>query len=532
MSISALCLWRSSVIFLLLHETFHLGVGTALCGVGFLVFHPIIEFIALEGFFAQVVGTGLALLVFWTNTKLFESNSARFDRLRLWILLTLFTCGLVLNYSHMLPFVWFFVGVYSISLAFLGRGLYGIKVCVVANILAVLATAMICPHRVVPSIQVFKVYASGLAGWFIPWMTPNYLAGLTFQNPFLEGRSAEPAHLAFSILVAVAFVFAIYIAYRNGFREIVALGLGCVAIYGGGFLLAWMGRQNGTLGGYRSFKLVSFFLPFFGAALVSLSAVVKSGYRSIDLTIKAVAVTAVMMAYTMADRIILRPTRFARVEPEFEALVGLERTTSVGSINVLDDIFWRTMWTAYFLIHKKLYFEHQTYYARSELIGDYDLEDKVGSRSEIVQVKSIGTPAVTKLNDRFTLVGPLHRRVSAKLGAGWYVGEIGHVWSGKDSKRASIILHSLDDAVRVRLRLICVPLRKDDGLVLQFRGEYLSASIDTRPDGRKEIKVSELKLNKGDNEVDIISDLDPIHPNAADPRLVSHLFTTVEVGEL
>ena len=74
-----------------------LAFGAISIGVAFVAFHPMIQFIALEGFFAQVTGAGLALLIFWTNTKLFDRNSARFDKLRLWILLTLSTCGLLLS---------------------------------------------------------------------------------------------------------------------------------------------------------------------------------------------------------------------------------------------------------------------------------------------------------------------------------------------------------------------------------------------------------------------------------------------------
>jgi hypothetical protein len=533
----------AAVIFILLCETFELGVSGALFGVAFVAFHPMIQFIALEGFFPQVVGTGFALLIFWTNTRLLDRNSARFDKLRLWILLTLFTCGLLLNYPHMLLFVWFFVALYSIILAFLEKSLHGIRICAVTNILAVFATAMILPQRIGPFFEIFKTYASVEAGWFIPWMVPGYVVGLMCENlpdgtgritasPFLEAVTGWSIDLALSILIALAFVSAMYLAYRNGFRKIVAFGLGCVPVYAGCFLLAIMGRAGGVLGGYKSFKLVSFFLPFFGAALVALAAVAKSGYRRIDLAIKSIVVAAVITSYAMADYLMLRPARFLRVEPEYEALRGLERTESVKSINVLTDVFWPTMWTAYFLMHKQIYLEHQSYYMTSDLIGEYDLKDRVSSGSGTPHVNPVEPPAVVPLNQRFTLVGPLKRKVSAKLGVGWYLGEIGHVWSGKDGKRATVILHSQNDGVKVRLRLICSPLRGNDRLMLQFHGEPLSPTIDTDPNGREDIKVSELALNKGDNEVDIISELDPIQPNVADPRLVSHLFTSVEVDEL
>ena len=522
----------AAVIFLLLYETLQLGVSRSLVGAAFVALHPMIQFIALEGFYAQVGGTGFGLLIVWTNTKLLEQKKADLDTVRLWLLLTVFTCGLLFSYPHMLVFLWFFVALYSIVLAFLERRLGGIKICVVANVSAILATAAICPQRVKPFFEVFTTYAASDAGWFIPWMAPDFVAGLMYKNPFIEVTGDWRVRLAVSIFVALAFLFAMYFAYHNGFRKIVALGLACVAVYAGCFLLARMGRQDGILGGYKSFKLVSYFLPLFGAALVSLSAVVKSGYRRIGLAAKSVAAATVITGYGMADYTMLRPARFARVEPEYEALRGLEHTKGVTSINVLGDDYWPTMWTAYFLMHKTIYLAHRSYYAMSEPVGEYDLEDRASSRAEIVHVKPIEVPAVLPLNKRFVLVGPLQRKVRAELGVGWFLGETGHVWSGKDGKRASVILHSQDDGVQVRLRLICYPLRENDNLTVLFHGERLGAVTDTQSGGRKEIKISELVLNKGDNEVDIISELDPIHPNATDPRLVSHSFTSVEIEEL
>ena len=522
----------AAVVFPLLRETLKVRISVALLGVAFVAFHPMIEFIALEGFYAQVVGTGLALIIFFINTKLLERKRLDFDAIRLGLLITVFTCGLQFSYPHMLVFLWFFVAVYSIILAFLERSLEGIKVCALTNILAILATALICLKRLGPFFQLFKTYASSELGWFIAWMTPDYVVGLMYKNPMEEAVSDWRVRLALSILVALAFVFAMYMARRRRFQQIVALGLASAAVYAGCFLLAIMGRTDGILGGYKSFKLVSFFLPFFAAALVGLSAVLKSGHRRMDLAIKSIAIMAVITGYAMADPIMLRPSRCARVEPEYESLPGLERTKSVSSINVLGDDYWPTMWTAYFLMHKKLYLTHPSYYAASEPVGEYDLEDRACLRSQIVHVKPIETPPATRLNDRFTLVGPVRRRLRAELGTGWYLGEVGHAWSGKDGRRVSIKIHSEDDGVRARLRLIYGPFRNDDKMTLFARGEPLTFTVKPQPDGNEEITVPELVFNKGDTEVDIISDLEPIHPNASDPRLVSRAFASVEIEEL
>jgi hypothetical protein len=522
----------AAVVFPLLHETLKVRISVALLGVAFAAFHPMIQFIALEGFFAQVVGTGLALIIFLVNTKLLEQKRLDFDAVRLGLLITVFTCGLLFSYPHMLIFVWFFVALYSTLLAFLERRLSGIRVCAVVNILAILATAVICLKRLGPFFQLFKTYAAGELGWFIPWMAPNYIVGLMYKNPFLDVVGDWRIYLALSVVLMAAYLFALWIAYRNGFRRIVAFGLVCIAIYAGCFILAITGRKDGILGGYKSFKLVVFFLPFFGVALVSLAATVKAGPRKVDLTIKSIVVIAVIASCVMADRIMLPPARFLRVEPEYEVLRGLERTQSVTSINVLSDVYWPTMWTAYFLMHKNIYLANTSYYATSELKGEYDLEDNGGLRSQIVHVKPIETPPTATLNQRFTLVGPVKRKLRAELGAGWYLGEVGHVWTGKDGKRVSIKVHSQDDGVRARLRLTYGSARNNDRMTVRAGGEPLASTVNPQPNGLEQITVPELVFNKGDTEVDIISDLDPIQGNPADPRLLSHAFTSVDIEEL
>src|SRR5205823_3369238 len=161
----------------------------------------------------------------------------------------------------------------------------------------------------------------------------------------------------------------------------------------------------------------------------------------------------------------------------------------------LGDDFWRTMWIAYFLMHQKLYLEHSSYYPSNDLVGEYDLIDRVSYGSQIVDFKSREKPPVVELNRRFTLSGPVKRNVTVKLGTGWYLGEPGHVWSGKDGRRASIILHSNKDGTVVGLNLSCSPLQRNDMLTILVQGERLTANISQKPDGSEEIKIPRLLLH-------------------------------------
>jgi hypothetical protein len=49
---------------------------------------------------------------------------------------------------------------------------------------------------------------------------------------------------------------------------------------------------------------------------------------------------------------------------------------------------------------------------------------------------------------------------------------------------------------------------------LLARGELLTFTVNRQPDGLEEVTVPEVVFNKGDTEVDIISELEPIQPHA------------------
>src|SRR5438477_1469915 len=126
-----------------------------------------------------------------------------------------------------------------------------------------------------------------------------------------------------------------YLAHRNGFRRVLALAVACGVVYIGCCVLAIMGRENGVLGGYKSFKLTSFFMPLFGAAIVSLLSVWRSRNRVLTRVVKMFAVVIVLFGFLIADSVILRPSRFARVASTYTVMLGLDRATWVQSINAL-----------------------------------------------------------------------------------------------------------------------------------------------------------------------------------------------------
>lgn len=524
-------------VFLLLQNTSKSSLAAV--GIAVVGFHPIGQWLALEGFFAQIAGMGLAVLIFWSNTNLLAAKADK-AWLQNCALLTIFTCGLLVTYQHMLPFVWFLTAVYVVTLMCLQRDFSGLKMYFAGNIAVLLLMAMLCPQRAADLFAKLRSTASAANGWFIPFLLPNDILGFFYRTSFIQGsswieRGDWRVYAVISAVLTIVWVFSLIMAYRRQNYPFIALSAGCVAIYLGGCVLAARGVDPEGFGGYKSFKLISFFMPFFGAIVACCLMVEAKRWKKGLLIAKVLFVVVLVRGYSLADAELLRAPVFAdkRVQPEYNVLLAIDRNKQIDSINLSGTDWWRTMWSVYFLMHKRIYLESSTYYPSSpNLDGRYDLIDNLAGASSIVRVIPLQTVPVYRLNERFSLAGPVWRIVTAKLGAGWYLGEIGHVWAGKDGKRATIIVRSRQEGVSVRIVLQCSTLKQNDALTLRLRGQPLSTDVSIGANNQQRIEIPALMLHWGDNEIEIETELDPVRLGPNDPRLASYLFTAVDVVEL
>src|SRR5205807_8354586 len=111
------------------------------------------------------------------HAKLVESRTQRSSFIRYLVLLTCFTSALLLTYQHMLPFVWVFAGTYSLVLAIQRKNARPIWVSALGGLIAFAVAAALSPPRALAFLAFFKYIAAVQAGWFMPFFTPDYLAG-------------------------------------------------------------------------------------------------------------------------------------------------------------------------------------------------------------------------------------------------------------------------------------------------------------------------------------------------------------------
>jgi hypothetical protein len=392
-------------LFLLFNDTLKVRAKIAFLGVALLGFHPAFYYLVLEGFFAQIIAMGLTVMIFWAHCKLVEPPSGRAQLTRHLLLLTCFTFGLLLSYQHMLPFVWIFAGVYSVVLAIYRRSARPIWISAAGHLAAFATFAAFCFPRFIEFVSQLKTVAAAQAGWFLPFFSPDYLFGLSYQN---SPYTAEDPHIQLVAAIAVSTVafFWVLVACRRARATTIGLWISCCVVYTGSVILAFYGG-DGQIGGYKSFKFATYFLPLFVAAIVCLFDIVPAAWTRLSLVLKFVVVVSLSAGYVRADALLIQAMRAVgkQVEPQYRDLLNIDRDDSIESVNILEPDGWKIMWAVYFLMNKKLYMEYDSYWSRSDLKGTYDLQDNM-SNAPIRHLPSARVPKIRRLNDRLNLIGP------------------------------------------------------------------------------------------------------------------------------
>lgn len=358
-------------------ELFKYSESSAYLLEAFFALNPIIHYIVLCGFQGQLLTTGIAFcLIIISLSAFFHSRCFR-DYLKYTGAFTLFSWGLCSSYGHMLTITY---GVLFVAVA---------CNCLLVNkdvrpllhwsgfvLVGVVLLALLSIHRA-RAFVMLTFYAGVIqAGWFIRLLTPAAFFGFDPKPLFVGNarfvwyRELLPAGIC---LMALA-------GYRRSFRDARALavtGLSVLCIVGLGYLmLAYSGRTDSGWGGYKSFKLLSFFLP----QLVACSFV---GIDSISIRVKGEAfkVSMIIFPLIIIPCVISVFSSMKHYKTSYSVQSNLTDIQSVGSradvdsVNILGADYWQIMWSVNLLLPKRLFFEVSSYggLIASELKGDWDL---------------------------------------------------------------------------------------------------------------------------------------------------------------
>ncbi|HZN94053.1 MAG TPA: hypothetical protein VFB81_15175, partial [Myxococcales bacterium] len=333
-------------------------------------------FTAWNGYKSQLAAMALLMALFTVVLPALEGENDEPPGSRLPAAIAL-GLGLSLTYQHMLPLVWGVLGVVGMAHVLRRRswGHLGRVALVLGG--ALLVMVAVSPGRAQIVVDYFQQMATlKEVGWFLPWMTPLTFLGLSGEGLFQVG----PRGWAEVVLPALGFAGLLFWGFRRTLARDRPVAVSAAAILatvlGGYLVLCITGKTNGVLGGYKSYKLVTFFYP-------ALLACALLAFRELTLRSRtwrervwlgaAVALGVGVVLASAASVRGMRGTPYV-VRPEMVALEEVERDPRVESLNLTAPEWWEQMWQTAFLVNKRLYHQHATYYPKRGLEGQWTVE--------------------------------------------------------------------------------------------------------------------------------------------------------------
>ncbi|HEY8208312.1 MAG TPA: hypothetical protein VIG99_12570 [Myxococcaceae bacterium] len=476
-------------------------------------------FTAWNGFKSQFAAMALAVALFVVLVPALEEEPAR-ARLPAAFALTL---GLALTYPHMLLLVWGVLGAVAAAHALRRRSWrqLGRAALLLGGLLAALAVTS--PTRAGLVVR-YTLFTAGLGevGWFNPWTTPAAFLGLSGEG-FLG--SAPPRGWV-EVLTAVAFAgllaWGVHRA-RNADRPALVTAAAVFATVAFGYLaLCISGQFQGRLGGYKSYKLLTFFypvmLPFTLLAFRELRAGLAT-WRERAALGAAIALSAGVVFVSAASIRQVRDTSLV-VTPELAGLQQLEGDPRFESINIVSPEWWEPMWQTTFLLKKRLFHKDQTYYPRSErLEGRWTLL-KVAESLDPVLRADPGEGGEVPAGGPYVLV-ETSRWLGLAYGSGWHESESDHRWTS--DQRATVAVQAAG--------------ARSIGLELRYWHLTPGATFNVLLDGAVVGRCSEpascsvrsFDLPAGPHTLAFEDSVAPRSPGPSDPRLLGIGFSQVHL---
>jgi hypothetical protein len=516
----------------------------------------LLYYVIYNGFENQIIAVPLMLFIMLSNVAVVMANKFR-DALRYVPFLFLALWGLSLTYSHMFVIIYGLIIAYVLLSCWKNRKVTKLLNWAAINCIAALIIVCLSPQRLQMVISNTFTMSSVSAGWFMPWITPQKLYGITsFLIPDtnvslqLNQLSNLQNYIGITIIISIFLIVVIVSGFVKLFRqdkEKFLFSLSTFAlIFLGAIMLSLLNivRTNEGFGGYNQFKLISFFLPLlllssfavFGDITFNIRSrllhAIKSNHEYVTIkknTVLFLIIAALVIANCLSAGISLYGIfkSAIAIPPDAVDLQIIRDNKEIKSINIPADsgAYWNIMWEAYFLFPKKLFFEQSTYYAATPLNGGWSLIRNVGKNTEkILSISPQNDSNTIPINSAYSLKNNTIG-LSARFGKGWSDNQIDHRWTISDV--ASIIIDSASEKVRTNLTLKYWPLKKDNSLSIYLNGVKI---MDCDNDNFCVIK--ELLLRKGENIIEFRAKLPAELPGNGDPRKLCYCFQSIAFEEI
>lgn len=324
---------------------------------------PVLAFTVYNGYQGEIFAAALAVALVLFHLRLIRGAERLSDCYEYVPLVILLDWGISLTYPNMLPFVYAPLGMFALFLWIHSKKSRRFVTWLSFTVATLGVMALLSPYRAGRVVLQTITTGHETAGWFIPWYFSVF--GVKNGNPYF--------HAALSCVLGLVIIISLWKEYNRN-RTLFLLSTAFLLTLLSGFaMLCFMGRSD-TLGwgGYKSYKLFSFFLPLILAGSLTVSRNIGGMRLYRILCIACLTVTIVGSGYLMREMVWSVET----VGRQLVKLTTVEGDSRVQSVNILGTNEWNILWETDFLLDKRLYFQTSTYAGRraSPLDGAWDLE--------------------------------------------------------------------------------------------------------------------------------------------------------------
>jgi hypothetical protein len=515
-----------SALFVLAHGALGFTRNLALAVALLFSLHPIMYFIVVQGFYGQIVGMGLMILLMWIQISTISSIRDMKEWVGVFPLFCLLFLGLFLSYPLILPLTCALLLLYGVVLGGLRREVR----CVLYSVAFCLGSLVVCAvvppeGRMLRLIEMSMHIRGVIGGFFVPLVWPDALIGLVGRGVFMEDV-ATSVHVIPTIAVLLIAFFSFVKAYRSKRNDLVAVGIIISLIYCAGLFLAFKDSTGGVIGGFQSFKLLSFHLPLFLPFICSILFLFDLLRGRGRQALVAVGCSVIILNLAYCQIVYFkRMQNGLSVGRRYNDLLAIDADMKYESVNILGSSWWDLAWKSYFLMHKKQYFETWTGLGRAQgpLLADWDLQN-VGSAG-VVEITNEKQKEVV-VNQWFRLVRAERDRLGVTFGKGFYPIEDSGCWAGAEGKQFAIEINSPYPRALVDLELGCDPLIKANRLTIKFNGSALHEA-----EAGNSFQARNVEVKRGLNKLDFVSELPPERISRDDTRLATYHFKKVKITQ-
>ncbi len=414
------------------------------------------------------------------------------------LLAVLLNWAFSLTYSHMIIILYAPIGAYCLFSAFKERSPRPVLRAAFLGISSLSLTALLWPERVSAAIKVTRVMGEVNAGWFIPWIPPDTLLGLTGSGITLVCPSAA-LRVVVSITALFLIAYGLMHAHRTSWRSFSLAMATFIMVYIGYTILAYQYRTAESWGGYKSFKLICFFFPLIICSSFLLFR--DFSFRSFQTPI---ALALLLGNFYSCSLLTFRTFMIRRiVTADMIDLKRLEKDPQIVSFNLPARNPWLVLWPTYFLMKKKVYAVHPTYsgYYLGIVEGQWDLIVAGPFPRDIIQFTGVDAGVSIRVNNSYILKKPgTGVPLDFEFADGWRQPENGRQGPVRRTRRESpsliLKLTPKRPPLKISLQADFLNVKEPLGLDLFLNGQLVQEALVRRSE------VGPLLLRDGENRIE------------------------------